>query len=139
MAFPDSAIDNRTARSASPVRAALVTDAARCWRIARDAQESAQACLYELLRPVGLGVLAPVFDSLLTLCESALGRPIATGRALRASADERLLLGMLDGSRSRRECLNCDAGKASALDCAICSTRIMMALAVDDPRRTVQA
>ncbi|MGN7158421.1 hypothetical protein [Sphingomonas sp. SAFR-052] len=119
----------------SPVRSTLITTVARCWRVARDEGENAQKCLYALLRPVGLGVLAPVFDSLFSLCESALGRPIATGLRGPASADERLVLGMLDGSRPRRDCLTCDAGKASALDCAICSTRIMLTLAVDDQRR----
>lgn len=119
----------------SPLRSSLITAVARCWRTARDERENAQKCLYALLRPVGLGVLAPVFDSLFSLCESALGRKIATGRRAVASADERLLLGMLDGSRPRRDCLQCDRGKASALDCAICSTRIMLTLAVDDRRR----
>lgn len=119
----------------SPVRSTLITTVARCWRVARDERENAQKCLYALLRPVGLGVLAPVFDSLFSLCESALGRPIATGLRGPASADEQLVLGMLDGSRPRRDCLTCDAGKASALDCAICSTRIMLTLAVDDQRR----
>lgn len=119
----------------SPVRSALVTTIARCWRTARDERENAQNCLYALLRPVGLGVLAPVFDSLFSMYESALGRPIATGRRGSASADERLVLGMLDGTRPRRDCLQCDAGRASALDCAICSTRIMLTLAIDDRRR----
>lgn len=119
----------------SPLRSSLITAVARCWRAARDERENAQKCLYALLRPVGLGVLAPVFDSLFSLCESALGRKIATGRRAVASADERLLLGMLDGSRPRRDCLHCDKGKASALDCAICSTRIMLTLAIDDRRR----
>ncbi len=119
----------------SPIRSALVTTIARCWRTARDERENAQNCLYALLRPVGLDVLAPVFDSLFSMYESALGRPIATGRRGSASADERLVLGMLDGTRPRRDCLQCDAGRASALDCAICSTRIMLALAIDDRRR----
>lgn len=116
----------------SPLRSPLITAVARCWRVARDERENAQKCLYALLRPVGLGVLAPVFDSLLSLCESALGRRIATGGTGAASADERLLLGMLDGSTPRHDCLRCEAGKASALDCAICSTRIMLTLAIDD-------
>ena len=71
----------------SPVRATLITTVARCWRVARDEGENAQKCLYALLRPVGLGVLAPVFDSLFSLCESALGRPIATGLRGAASAE----------------------------------------------------
>ncbi|WP_156360049.1 hypothetical protein [Sphingomonas sp. Leaf10] len=132
---PADSIVTHTHSDRATVRSTLITAVARCWRVARDERENAQKCLYALLRPVGLGVLAPVFDSLFSLCESALGRPIATGLRGPASADEQLVLGMLDGSRPRRDCLNCDAGKASALDCAICSTRIMLTLAVDDQRR----
>lgn len=113
----------------------LISEAARCWRIARDEGKSAQHSLYQLLKPLELGVLAPVFDSLMSLCEAALGRHIQTGNTAAASADECLLLGLLDGSKSRRACINCEAGAASALDCAICSTRIMLALATGDPER----
>lgn len=49
------------------------------------------------------------------------------------SADEHLLLGLLDGSRPRRACIDCAEGAASALDSPICSTRIMMTLTLDRP------
>ncbi|QIG78560.1 hypothetical protein [Stakelama tenebrarum] len=106
---------------------ALVTAAARCWRRARDGGAPVQQSLYAMLAPNDCGLLAPVFDSLMTLCEAALGRKIAVG-SIFLSQDELLLLGLLDGSRQRHACIACAEGAASALDCAICSTRIMMAL-----------
>lgn len=74
------------------------------------------------------GMLAPVFDSLMTFYEAALGRPVLVGRAPGLSVDEHLLVGLLDGSRPRNGCINCAEGQAAALDCAICSARIMLAL-----------
>lgn len=105
----------------------MVTVAARCWRAARDTGAPVQQRLHALLSPHDCGMLAPVFDSLMTLCEAALGRKIAVGGAV-LSDDENLLLGLLDGSKPRRACIDCADGPARALDCAICSTRIMMAL-----------
>lgn len=113
--------------------ASLVTAAARCWREARDDGEPTQRTLYEMLAPDDCGMLAPVFDSLMTLCETALGRKIVVGGA-KVSDDELLLLGLLDGSRLRCVCIDCAEGAASALDCAICSTRIMMALVMGYPQ-----
>ncbi|MEH6758440.1 MAG: hypothetical protein V7676_13160 [Parasphingorhabdus sp.] len=107
----------------------LVTASARCWRSARDSNVPVQQRLHVLLSPHSGGMLAPVFDSLLTLYEGALGRPLAVGEAGNISDDEHLLIGLLDGSRLRRACIACPVGAASALDCAICSTRIMIGLA----------
>lgn len=115
---------------ALPSYATLITAVARCWRSARNRDESGQQRLYTLLAPLDMGLLAPVFDSLMTLCEAAFGRPVIVGQARAPSRDEILLLGLIDGSRSRRSCVNCDAGTATALDCAICSTRIMLRIAI---------
>lgn len=106
----------------------IVAAAARCWRAARDAGAPAQRRLYMLLSRQGRGMLAPAFDSLMTLYEAALGRRIATDRAA-PSRDERLLLGLIDGSMSRLASIDCAEGPAAALDCAIRSTQIMIALA----------
>ncbi len=111
------------------ISAGLVAGVARCWRVARDRAEPVQQCLYALLNPLDYGMLSPVFDSLMTLSEAALGRKIVVGAAASLSDDEHLLLGLLDGSRQRRACIDCAPGPASVLDCAICSTRIMLALA----------
>lgn len=112
--------------------AGLLTQAARCWRRARDHGEPVQQALHRMLSPHKCGMLAPVFDSYLTLCEAALGRRIAVGDVL-LSPDEHLLLGLLDGSMRRRACVDCTQGAASALDCAICSTRIMLAMTLGHP------
>lgn len=111
----------------------LVTAAARCWRAAHDRGEPVQPRLHALLSRHDCGLLAPVFDSLMTLYEAALGRPVAVGGTAGLSEDEHLLLGLMDGSRPRRACLDCPQGAASALDCAICSTRIMMTLTMGRP------
>lgn len=113
-----------------PSYAVLVTAATRCWRAARNAGESSQQRLHDLLAPLDMGLLAPAFDSLMILCEAAFGRPIRVNSHATASFDETLLLGLIDGSQSRRNCIRCDAGTATALDCAICSTRIMLRLAI---------
>lgn len=109
--------------------AELLPAAARCWRAARDRGAPVQQRLHALLSPYDADMLAPVLDSLMIFCELALGRPLAVGREAELSEDERLLIGMVDGSRPRGACIDCRGGAASALDCAICSTRIMFALA----------
>lgn len=122
---------------------ALLIDAARCWRDARDLGELTQPRLSDMLAAHACEMLAPVLDSLCLFYEAALGRPMAigpieTGGALTLSDDEHLLLALIDGSQPRR-CLDCPHGTASALDCAICSTRIMLALSLAGPdARTLQ-
>lgn len=133
--FPSPTLDDAAHRS-------LLVEAARCWRKARDTGQSVQPCLYKILASHNCEMLAPVFDSLMHLCEGALGRPVAIGEAAALSGDEHLLLGLIDGSKARHACIDCAEGAGSALDCAICSTRIMMGLAIahdtgDVPRRTV--
>jgi hypothetical protein len=102
----------------------LVTGVARCWRAARDARAPVQQRLHALLVRQDRGVLAPVFDSLLSLWEAALGRPIVTGQAA-LSVDEHLLLGMLVGTVPHYR----GAGPAAALlDIAVRSARVMIAM-----------
>lgn len=116
----------RAGYNAAPTE--LLVEALRCWRHARDSGAAVQHCLYQLLDPQGCGMLAPVLDSLMTLFEAALGRPIRTSAPPLRSADEHLLLGLLDGTRARRACMDCPDGAGSSLDCALCSTRIMLVL-----------
>jgi len=73
-------------------------------------------------------MLAPVFDSLMTLCESAFGRRITVGEAQSLSDDEQMLLALLDGSKLYRGCINCPKNAATILYGAICSTRILIGL-----------
>ncbi len=117
---------------------AILIDAARCWRQARDSGQSVQPCLSRALDQHDCTMLAPVLDSLCLFYEAALGRPMTVGEALALSDDEHLLLGLMDGSRPR-QCLNCPKDAAAALDCALCSTRIMLALTLGHPAaRTLQ-
>lgn len=117
---------------------AILIDAARCWREARDSGRSVQPCLSRTLDLHDCAMLAPVLDSLCLFYEAALGRPMTVGEALALSDDEHLLLGLVDGSKPR-QCLNCPKGAATALDCALCSTRIMLALTLGQPTaRTLQ-
>jgi hypothetical protein len=107
----------------------LLIGAARCWREARDRGELAQPRLSDMLEAHDCGVLAPVLDSLCLFYEDSLGRPMAVGEALTLSGDELRLLGLVDGTVPRG-CGDCPEGAATPLDCALCSTRIMLALAL---------
>lgn len=107
----------------------LLPTLARGWRGARDRHACTQQRLHRLLAPHGAEMLAPVFDSLMTLCEAALGRRFATGTVAALSSDERMLIDLLDGTRPQRACIDCPEGTARALHCSLCSTRIMLALA----------
>lgn len=117
--------------------AAILIDAARCWRQARDAGHPIQPCLAHALAAHDCTMLAPVLDSLCLFYEAALGRPLAVGEALAPSEDELLLIGLLDGSRPRA-CVGCPQDAAHALHCALCSTRIMLALTLGYPAPTLQ-
>jgi hypothetical protein len=108
---------------------AIVLTAARCWRAPRDAGHPVQPSLFAALRDHDCAVLAPVFDSLMALCESALARRFCIGDGVDGvSEDEHLLLDLLHGTVRSRPCFDCSDGIARALDCALCSTRIRMAL-----------
>jgi hypothetical protein len=117
--------------------AAILVDAARCWREARDAGDPIQPCLSRVLAEQGCEMLAPVLDSLCLFYESALGRRMNVGEAMTLSEDEHRLLGMVDGSRPRA-CLACAQSAGHTLDCALCSTRIMLALTLGYPALTHQ-
>ncbi|MDR6623844.1 hypothetical protein [Caulobacter segnis] len=105
----------------------LLTTATRCWRLARDQHAPTQQRLHAVLATRREEMLAPVFDSIIRLLEAVLGRPIAVGD-LAPSEDERLLAGLLDGSRTYDANIHCSAGLAAALDGAVKSMRIMMAM-----------
>ncbi|MET3438075.1 hypothetical protein [Sphingomonas sp. 1185] len=116
----------------------MLVDAARCWRDARDSGQPVQPCLAQRLDRRGCAMLAPVLDSLYVFFEAALGRPMAIGAASALSDDEHLLVSLVDGS-APRTCLRCPKGARTALDCALCSTRIMLTLTLGQPAtRTMQ-
>lgn len=82
-------------------------------------------------------MLTPVLDSLAYFYESALGRPIRLGTARGRSADEALLIRLIEGTASRA-CLDCGERAVTALECALCSTRIMITLTMGTPARPAQ-
>ncbi len=116
-----------------PGFADLVMAAARCWRAARDGGLPVQQRLHALLSRRGFDMLAPVFDSLMTLYEAMLGRNVVTGQT-EPSGDESLLLGLLEGSCPRCGAIGCEEGLAASFDGAIVSTRIMVTLAETENR-----
>lgn len=108
--------------------AGLIVEAVRCWRSARDEAAPAQRRLYAHLAPREHGLLAPVFDGLLTIVEAATCRRFVAGEGTRPSSDEHRLLDLLDGAdpASAIRCPNL----ASALVAALRSARFMLALVV---------
>jgi len=107
----------------------LVPAALRCWRAARDAGAPVQQRLHKLLAPVRGAMLAPAFDSLLMLYELALGRRLVAGQSAALSADERMLLGLLDGAGVHGERFADTGAVAAMLDSAVRSTRVLLARA----------
>lgn len=116
----------------APDRAELATAAARCWRAARDKGEATQPRLHALLSERRCPMLAAAFDSLLNLYEQALDHPFAVGGEGGLSEDERLLANLLGTAGRVPGCLAAKRGAATALDCALCSTRILLTLAPKD-------
>lgn len=104
----------------------LVVSAARCWRSARDRKAPVQQQLYALLAPHDCGLLAPAFHSLMTFWQAALGRPFAVGAAS-LSHDEHLLIETLKGTTQRDRWHQSILTFSPVLDCALTSTRLMIA------------
>jgi len=77
-------------------------------------------------------MLTPVVESLCLLYEAALGWPMTVGKAAALSDHERLLLALVYGSKPR-QCLTCSKGVGATLDCAVCLTRIMLAVTIGEP------
>lgn len=117
---------------ANTVANAVLIDAARCWRNARDHGQSVQPCLAGVLDAHGCAMLAPVLDSLIRFYEAALGRSVVVGAMAALSPDEQQLVGLVEGS-CPRDRLGCAPGVGRRFDCALCSARIMLALTVMEP------
>lgn len=100
----------------------ILIEAARCWREARDDGHPVQPSLFVVLSRNGHGMLAPVFDSFMTLGEAVSGRRISVGSGPDLSEDEHRLLGLLAGTGA----LPRKGSLAAAFVCAVRSTRIMM-------------
>lgn len=85
--------------AASPVAIPLVIDAARYWRIARDARRHVQPALHARLAPRGIDMMAPALDGLLGLFEACFRRRFRAGapQDTALTADEQRLLSLLAG------------------------------------------
>lgn len=110
----------------------LLVEALRCWQQSREDRQEAQPSLYRLLHPKGLAMLAPAFDSLLSMYESALGRPVSVGKPGRPSTDESMLIALIEGQETGSACIDCADSAALSLDCALCSVRILLTLDASD-------
>lgn len=113
---------------------AIVLDAVRAWRSARDNQQPIHPTVHQSLARHHCGILAPVFDSLLSLYEACSDRRFHVGGAhVTISTDEHRLLTLLRGSDNCERAMS-DASAipslASALRIALHSTRIMLRLAL---------
>lgn len=115
----------------SEIPVVIVLGAMRCWCAAREAGSPPQPMLCEHLASPPLAILAPVFDSVMTIWEWAAKRRFAGGNGSSPSADETLLLDafyhsgpIIDADRQS------DAGHLLA--CAFHCARIVMKLAWDD-------
>ncbi len=106
-------IDPSTTRLSSE---SVLSEAARCWKRARDAGMETTPLLHTLLSSRGREMLAPTFNSLMSLIEERLSRPFATGHSAEASADERMLAELVQRARDI----------ATPFACALWSTRIML-------------
>ncbi len=102
---------------------ALLVEAVRCWREARDKRQPVQSSLFVLLSRHGHGMLAPVFDRVMTLAEGVSGRRIAIGDGETLSEDETRLIDLVEAGGDRQE----DEGLGASLYCAVASLRILMA------------
>lgn len=116
----------------APVGADLVSAAARCWRTARDEGQASAPPLHALLADERCPMLAAAFDSLLGLYEQAVGRGLAVGWTAGLSEDELLIANLLRGGENLPRGLAVGEGAARSFDCALCSTRILLALAGGD-------
>jgi len=123
--------DAFTPSTAEALRAyCIVVDAARCWREARDCRDPTQPRLFAKLTIHDCGILAPVLDSLMTLCEAALGRILRTGSGPGRSQDERLLLDLLTAPELVCKWTCVDREPLRAFGSALRSTNIMMRMAL---------
>ena len=111
----------------SPAAIWTIIDSARNWRVARDAGNPVQPSLYRRLERFGAGLLAPVFDSVMTLFEAGFRRSFIAGNLLDIgfSRDERDLLALREGADASA-IERFDPSLASTMRIALNSARIML-------------
>lgn len=116
----------------------MIVEAIRCWEAAKKSGLARQPRLYQTLADYRLEILAPAFDSLMTIFEAAMKRPIIVGTDCYPSADESVLIGMLvePGNAENHFCRSEE--ELALLVCALRSIRLMIdctvTVAPDDHR-----
>ena len=115
----------------TPLYEALLLGAVRARAAAREARQPIQVALSQLPALGGAKILSPVLDSLVRFYEAALGRRMAVGSDEAASRDESLLLDLIGSRTTSAECLDCSAVAGAGLDCALCSTRVMLEMSAE--------
>lgn len=125
--------DDPCEHRSDPFQDRLLALCARARRRSLNRNAPVQPLLARLLARFGIAVLAPVLDSLCHAFEHTLQRAMRTGTGWQRSDDERLLCRLVAGERPQA-CLDCPAAAADLLQCALCSTRIMLALALPPGR-----
>ncbi|WP_293878307.1 MULTISPECIES: hypothetical protein [unclassified Sphingomonas] len=136
VAGPDRPAHAAEARVTIP--AAVIARAARCWRTARDRHEPAQQRLHRLLAPLGYDMLAPVLDSVMTLGECCLGRPLCRGCPFGPDGDEALLCRLLADPATLGQLPPClaaprDPAAHAMFAHALAAAVVMMDMAQDRP------
>jgi hypothetical protein len=106
----------------------ILLDAIRCWGKARRSGQNAQPLLHARMRAYRCELLSPAFESLMSLCELVLGRPIAVGRGTRLSRDENFLLDLFEGQCDEQRRYDCSPEIARAFCSALLSARVIMRL-----------
>ena len=136
-------IFSRIDSNAVAVTDAVIVDAVRCWRAARDAHCPVQPCLNSLLAEKGLEMLTPALDSLLTLGESCMHRPLCAGCPHARSDDEYLLCALIASPtslglhRPGRQGTAGVNGLFRAFICAVHSVRLMLDQAIEADGQSV--
>lgn len=132
MAMPDADHACRNRPELPPT--AVIVNAARCWRTARDAGQPAQQRLHALLAPMGYDMLALVFDSIMTLGECCLGRALCRGCPFGPDGDEALLCRLMSDPTTLGRLPPCpatrhDPGADAVFVGALTSATVMMRMA----------
>lgn len=124
-AEPSMAIASATMR---PIADAVVIAAARIWRDATDQGAPVQPALHALLEPAGHDMLAPVFDSVMRLCEAHFDRRLCAECPLGASRDEDMLCRLIDDPALLDRIGPCGAMANGLFATALRSMQVMLAM-----------
>ena len=96
----------------------------RRWQAGRTLVDPVQPILYEMLVPLQLEILAPVFDGLFMAFCDALGRPLQTGCGVDLSPDEKVMAALLIGRSTSNTIPSLSLSRAAS------SAQLMLRLAL---------